>query len=80
MQLYSITDEQFDSWIESQPTERELREAIGVLEAKRHALWDPTNDHDRFYRDRYERNDRYTARIQRATDKLVNLTEEAIML
>jgi hypothetical protein len=71
MQLYSITEQDFERWIESGPSEDELREAYFVLEAKRSALWSPNTD-DSYFRDRFDRDTRYVKRLVRIKQALAD--------
>jgi hypothetical protein len=64
MQLYNITDEQFDTWFDSKPSRGELEEAFVMIKAKRDCLWQEGHD-DSYYRDRYDRDARYAERIRR---------------
>lgn len=68
--LYSVTDEEFTAWLESDPTEDELRETYLVLEAKKAALWNPDKN-DSYFRDRYERDSDYMKRLLRVKEALM---------
>lgn len=72
MQLYKITEQDFNDWIESSPSEDELREAMYVLEAKKSALFTPGHD-DSYLRDRFEREARYIGRLVRIKEALARI-------
>lgn len=63
-QLYRTTDEEFNEWLDSNPSEDDLREALLVLEAKKASLWD-AGELDSYHRDRYERDATYMSRLRR---------------
>lgn len=63
MQLYHVDEMEFQNWLTSPLTSaRDLDEAISVMKAKQALLWEDGAD-DSYYRDRYERDARYTKRI-----------------
>jgi hypothetical protein len=62
-QLYTITEDQFNAWLNSNPGEADLREALYVTEAKRNALFTPGHV-DSYHHDRYDRDARYVERIR----------------
>lgn len=72
MQLYSTTDEKFDEWITSDPTQEDLFEALMVIEAKRAALWTAGTE-DSYHRDRYERDAKYVVRLRCLKNHLANM-------
>lgn len=71
MRPYTISDSDFAAWLDSGPSEDELREAIVVLTAKQEFLWEPGH-HDSYYRDRFERHERYERRISLVRGALVD--------
>jgi hypothetical protein len=75
-QLYSITDQEFEDWINSNPGESDLREALLVLEVKLANLW-MDGHHDSYQRDRYDRDARYVRRLVRIKKALAQLWVES---
>lgn len=69
MELYRTTDADFDLWLDSQPEDQELLNALVILNGKRNALWEPGHI-DSYYRDRYERDARYVRRMRRIKQRL----------
>lgn len=74
--LYSVTDKEFDEWLESTPSEQELTEAWWILEAKKASLWTPGHI-DSYSRDRFDRDAAYMNRIVRIKNALATIWYES---
>lgn len=60
--VYKASDSEFYEWISSEPSEQSLLDALRVLEEKKAALWDGSDDSYR--RDRYDLDANYMLRIR----------------
>ena len=65
------TDEEFEKWFECDIEETYLIIALAGLELRHHNLFTPGTT-ESYYRDRYERDARYIARIVRIKQRLAN--------
>lgn len=62
--LTHLSPAEFTTWLASNPSEDELRDAYVILETRRAQLWTPGHD-DSFRRDRYERDAEYVTQLVR---------------
>jgi hypothetical protein len=70
------SDSEYSAWLETHPSEADLRAAYFTLESAREALWTPGHI-DSFRRDRYELDARYVRRLVQVKKALASSWTES---
>lgn len=75
-QLYTITDDQFQTWLDDPDTTMDdMIDAIFVLKGKQESLFQEGHT-DSYHRDRYERHERYNRRIVKCAIAIAHLAKD----